>query len=71
MMALVPLDLVQGPGAILAGLDRQLLVGALFGVVLLCPIMMATINGRTGEPMAVIAADSGAEAGRRGMSPPK
>lgn len=44
MMALVPLDLVHGPGAILAGLDRQLVVGAMFGVILLALAMLDVLN---------------------------
>ncbi|MHB1327716.1 MAG: sodium:calcium antiporter [Gemmatimonadales bacterium] len=44
MAALFLLDLVHGPGSLLAGLDTQLLVAALFGVVLLLLAMLDVMN---------------------------
>lgn len=44
MAALVPLDLVQGAGSLLAGVSQQLLVGALFGVVLILLAMLDVMN---------------------------
>jgi cation:H+ antiporter len=44
MAALVPLDVVEGPGSLLAHLDQQLLLGALFGVILLTLAMLDVMN---------------------------
>lgn len=44
MAALVPLDLVQGPGSMLAGVDAGLVVGALFGIVLISLAMLDVMN---------------------------
>lgn len=44
MAALVPLDLVHGPGSILVGVDSGLVVGALFGIVLISLAMLDVMN---------------------------
>jgi cation:H+ antiporter len=44
MAALLPLDVVEGPGSLLANLDQQLLLGALFGVILLTLAMLDVMN---------------------------
>jgi cation:H+ antiporter len=44
MAALVPLDLVDGAGSLLAHLDLQLLLGALFGIILLTLAMLDVMN---------------------------
>lgn len=44
MAALVPLDLVDGPGAMLRGVDPGLVVGALFGVLLMSLAMLDLMN---------------------------
>lgn len=44
MAALLPLDVVHGPGSLLANLDPQLLVGALFGIILLTLAILDVMN---------------------------
>lgn len=44
MAALLPLDLVHGPGSLLSGLSQQLLIGALFGVILITLAMLDVMN---------------------------
>lgn len=44
MAMLVPLDLVQGAGSLLAGVDQGLTAGALFGVLLMTLAMLEVLN---------------------------
>jgi len=44
MAALVPLDLIHGPGSILSGTDPGLAVGALFATLLMTLAMLDVLN---------------------------
>lgn len=44
MAMLVPLDLVQGAGSLLGGVDQGLATGALFGVLLMALAMLEVVN---------------------------